>query len=100
MQMTSDSHKESLGKLRSRAIQSLQSFARNRQAVALMSLRMDSRDLRRSTGSGDQGVLPSDGAGASTRRVATDEERQLRAMAKDIKRLIVEDRRRGLSIGG
>ncbi len=113
--MTDDSlqgGRERLGSLRAGLNRSLERFARNRLVAASLPVAPRSQERRR-TASSDGAAQPW-GAGLrsgppladghslteSPAGAVIDDERQVRAMAKQIKRLIIEDRRRGLGIGG
>lgn len=107
--VTNDFPREKLNSLRVDANQSMQRFARNRQAPTLWSLTSGPRERHRTAASEASATSRpasrrSEGASvdieASASGVTVDEERQGRAMAKEIKRLIVEDCRRGLGVGG
>ena len=107
--MTNDFSYEKLGRLRAGLNQSLERFARNRLSATSMSVTPRSQERRRVASSnssapsnlaGLRNERPSDDSQFLTSGGVVDDERQVRAMAKQIKRLIVEDRRRGLGIGG
>ena len=98
-----------LGRLRADGNQSLQRFTRHRLAVTMLSFTPGSRGRGRTRSSSAANplrvaALPNERAAEDSRSSAAaaliDDERQIRVMAKQIKRLIVEDRRRGLGVGG
>jgi hypothetical protein len=107
--MTSKFSDEKLRSLRARTSESLQRYSRNRLAVSQSSMALGSREhgrgqsLSRSDGKqleiDQSGLAPKD-AGLSATGAKIGDERQVRAVAKELKRLIVEDRRRGLGVGG
>ncbi|MCH8826398.1 MAG: hypothetical protein IIB16_05515 [Chloroflexi bacterium] len=107
--MANELPRDRLKTLRADGNLSLQRFAGNRLAVALLSMTPPAQVRRRTASAGVP--IPSGPAGPQKERELADarssiagdvidDERQVRAMAKEIKRLIVEDRRRGLGIGG
>ena len=107
--MTNEFGSNRLADLRARADRSLRRFARNRLAVTRSSLTSGLRQRRPRDSSGrldaSRPANDRDGPGFGKTSLAAagtniDDERQVRAVAKELKRLIVEDRRRGLSIGG
>ena len=107
--MTSDFSQHRRSRRRANANNLLQRFVRNRRTVASLPLASVSLERPRTGRSGVSTTSRFTGGQTgspmnSVRQLATnivmDDERQVRAMAKQIKRLIVEDRRRGLGVGG
>ena len=109
--MTNDSRSERLSLLKAEANRSLRSFLRRNRIVTPRS--GTDRDPRHPDTSsiGLLPVIPPRGATASSDAVNVnvnlsggtiflDDERRIRSLAKEIKRLISEDRRRGLGVGG
>ncbi len=89
--MTSDNRLQRLSRLRAEADRSLRTFS--------------TRTTRLSRGSETRRAeLASGATNVSVNLVGEvfflDDERRMRALAKEIKRLIAEDRRRGLGVGG
>lgn len=107
--VNSDILNDGAEELRARANRSLQRFAVNRLAVTQSSLTLVWRRQARNSSAGPSRLAGLSGQGDGQARAGNEhagppggvgDERQVRAMAKEIKRLIIEDRRRGLSIGG
>ena len=107
--MTSDLSRGRHDKLRANANQLLQRFDNDRRVVTSLFVAPVPAARRRAAPSevsttswftGVQTKSGTGGVGASDAGVVMDDERQVRAMAKQIKRLIIEDRRRGLGVGG
>lgn len=109
--MTSDNRNERLNQLRRGANSLLRAF--NRRSGFVSTGASESQEGIGSSALA-QGLLPSAsqvGGSQSSGEVTVnvnlmggavfiDDERRVRALAKEIKRLIVEDRRRGLGVGG
>ena len=109
--MTNDSRSERLSLLKAEANRSLRSFLRRNRFVTPRSGADRDTQHRAEPSIGLLPAIPSRGAGASSDAVNVnvnlssgtiflDDERRMRALAKGIKRLISEDRRRGLGVGG
>ena len=109
--MTNDSRSERLSLLKAEANRSLRSFLRRNRFVTPRSEADRDTRHRAEPSIGLLPAIPSRGAGASSDAVNVnvnlssgtiflDDERRMRALAKEIKRLISEDRRRGLGVGG
>ena len=107
--MNNDFSDDRLRGLRARTGETLQRHARNRLAVIRSSVALGSRQRGQGLSSSrtngkhlendPRGPAPKD-TGLSATSVKIGDERQVRAVAKELKRLIVEDRRRGLGVGG
>ena len=109
--MTNDLRLERLSLLKAEANRSLRSFLRRNRFVTPRSGADRDTQHRAEPSIGLLPAIPSRGAGASSDAVNVnvnlssgtiflDDERRMRALAKEIKRLISEDRRRGLGVGG
>ena len=109
--MTNDSRSERLSLLKAEANRSLRSFLRRNRLVTPRSRADRDTQHRAANSIGLLPAIPPRGAIASSDAVNVnvnlsggtiflDDERRVRALAKEIKRLIIEDRRRGLGVGG
>ena len=109
--MTNDSRSERLSLLKAEANRSLRSFLRRNRIVTPRSGVDRDAQHRAANSIRLLSAIPPRGASASSDAVNVnvnlsggtiflDDERRVRAFAKEIKRLITEDSRRGLGIGG
>ena len=109
--MTDNDCTRRLSSLRTDVDRSLRSFVRRALSSARASAVQGSRERRPGASEGASAPpaseMPRAGLGSGLANVRLmgammllDDERRARALAKEIKRLIMEDTRRGLSIGG
>ena len=109
--MTNDSRSERLSLLKAEANRSLRSFLRRNRIVTPRSGAGQDTNQGDTNSMGLLPVIPPRSARASSNAVNVnvnlsggtiflDDERRIRSLAKEIKRLISEDRRRGLGVGG